>query len=98
VAQADRHLRLAGVPGAAFTEQRQDVAAPRALLTVVVGPDLTPANDPETRRLVAQIAANESWANTADRSARTARARAALQAKFERQVDPEGTLPPAERA
>ena len=56
------------------------------------------ANDPETRRLVAQIAANESWANTPDRAARTARARAAMHAKFERQVDPDGVLPPSERA
>ncbi|EYR62072.1 hypothetical protein N866_12130 [Actinotalea ferrariae CF5-4] len=44
------------------------------------------------------IAAHESWAHTQDRSARTAPARAALMAKFERQVDPEGTLAPDERA
>ena len=40
------------------------------------------AADPSTRRLVSQIAAHESWANTPDRSARTLRARAALEAKF----------------
>ena len=34
------------------------------------------------RRLVASIAAHESWARTPDRSARTAPARAALDAKF----------------
>jgi len=34
------------------------------------------------RHLVAQIAAHQSWANTEDRAARTARARAALDAKF----------------
>jgi hypothetical protein len=34
------------------------------------------------RRLVAQIAAQTSWANTSNRSARTANARAALDAKF----------------
>ena len=34
------------------------------------------------RRLRAQIAGNESWAATPDRSARTAPARAAMQAKF----------------
>lgn len=50
------------------------------------------------RSLAAQIAANESWAHTADRSARTAPARAALMARFEREVDPQGTLPPDERA
>lgn len=34
------------------------------------------------RRLRASIAAHESWANTADRSARTSKARAALDQKF----------------
>lgn len=34
------------------------------------------------RRLAAKIAAEESWARTEDRSARTAKARAALDAKF----------------
>lgn len=37
---------------------------------------------PAERRLAAQIAANESWAATPDRTARTANARAALDAKF----------------
>lgn len=50
------------------------------------------------RRLSASLAAHESWANTPDRSARTAPARAALMAKFEREVDPDGILPPDERA
>jgi hypothetical protein len=36
----------------------------------------------EDRSLVARIAAHESWANTPNRSARTANARAALDAKF----------------
>jgi hypothetical protein len=39
-----------------------------------------------------------SWALTEDRTARTAPAREGLQRKFELQVDPEGKLPPAERA
>ncbi|BCT76925.1 hypothetical protein SCMU_27670 [Sinomonas cyclohexanicum] len=47
---------------------------------------------------MAQIAANESWAQTEDRSARTAPARAAMLAKFEHEADPEGRLLPAERA
>ena len=34
------------------------------------------------RQLAARIAAHESWAHTEDRSARTAKARAALDAKF----------------
>lgn len=50
------------------------------------------------RTLAAQIAAHESWAHTADRTARTAPARAALMERFEREVDPDGTLPPDERA
>lgn len=53
---------------------------------------------PAERKLAAQIAAHESWANTPDRSKRTAKARAALMAKFEKQADPEGKLLPAERA
>lgn len=56
------------------------------------------ASTPAERKLAAQIAAHESWANTPDRSARTAKARAALMAKFEKQADPEGKLLPAERA
>lgn len=34
-----------------------------------------------------QIAAHESWAKTTDRAARTAKARAALEAKFLEQAD-----------
>jgi hypothetical protein len=34
------------------------------------------------RRLIAQVAAHESWANTPDRAARTAKAREALDQKF----------------
>lgn len=50
------------------------------------------------RRLAASIAANESWARTPDRSARTAPARAAHMARFEQEVDPDGKLSPSERA
>lgn len=53
---------------------------------------------PTERSLRSQIAAHESWAHTDDRPARTANARKAMLDKFERQVDPDGTLPPAERA
>lgn len=55
---------------------------------------LTPAE----RSIRGQIAAHDSWAKTSDRSARTANARKALLDKFEKQVDPDGTLAPAERA
>lgn len=52
---------------------------------------------PSERTLRAKIAAHQSWANTADPAARTAPGRAAMMAKFERQVDPDGTMDPAER-
>ncbi|WP_456789759.1 hypothetical protein [Cellulomonas sp. P5_C5] len=53
---------------------------------------------PANRHLIAKIAVHESWSHTPDRAARTAPARAAaLLARFEREVDPEGTLPPDER-
>jgi hypothetical protein len=54
------------------------------------------------RALIAKIASYTSWANTTDRSARTAPGRAAARAamldRFEREVDPDGTLPLQERA
>lgn len=50
------------------------------------------------RSLAARIAAHTSWAKTPDRSARTARARASFNERFEREVDPDGVLDPAERA
>jgi hypothetical protein len=46
----------------------------------------------------ARIAAEISWSRTADRSARTRPARQAFLKRFERQVDPDGKLPPDERA
>lgn len=46
----------------------------------------------------ARLAAHSSWANTADPAARTAPARKAALDRFEREVDPDGTLPPADRA
>jgi hypothetical protein len=64
-------------------------------LMVVMGEeDLTPAQ----RSLRAKLAAHTSWANTSDRAARTAAARKAANERFARQVDPDGTLPPRERA
>jgi hypothetical protein len=53
---------------------------------------------PAERSLRGQIAAHESWARTENRSARTAPARQAAFDKFERQVDPDQKLLPAERA
>lgn len=55
--------------------------------------------EPSSERVMrAQIAAHVSWANTTDRPARTAAARKAALDRFERQVDPDGVLTPAERA
>lgn len=45
-----------------------------------------------------RIAAEISWARTVDRTARTRPARQAFLAKFEKEVDPDGKLPPEERA
>ncbi|MGH3554073.1 MAG: hypothetical protein ACRDT5_16105 [Mycobacterium sp.] len=53
---------------------------------------------PAERTLRASFASNTSWANTADRSARTANGRQAAWDRFERQVDPEGKLAPDVRA
>jgi hypothetical protein len=47
--------------------------------------------------LEAQIAAHQSWAKTPDRSARTAPARRAMLARFEKLVDPDGVMPEAAR-
>lgn len=41
---------------------------------------------PEQRKLRAQIAAHTQWAKEADPSARTAKARAAAESKFEKQA------------
>jgi hypothetical protein len=57
-----------------------------------------PSHDPTDRVAVARIAAAERWAREPDRAAATAPARAGLRAKFERQVDPDGLLPPQDRA
>lgn len=53
---------------------------------------------PSERSLRARMAAYQSWAHTEDRVARTAPARKAAMDRYERQVDPAGTLDPAERS
>jgi len=60
-------------------------------------PDFSPATA-EERRLAAQHAINTRWARTPDRTAATAPARTAFDERFERQVDPDGTLAPDVRA
>src|ERR1700677_2632291 len=44
-----------------------------------------------------RIGTEISWSRTTDRSARTRLAREAFLRRFEREVDPEGKLPPEER-
>jgi hypothetical protein len=53
---------------------------------------------PVERILRARSAAHIRWANEPDRTAATAAARGGLQARFEKQVDPNNTLDPVERA
>lgn len=56
---------------------------------------------PSERALRARTAVHTSWANTVgakDRRRRTAPGTAAFLARFERQVDPEGLMDPADRA
>ncbi len=53
---------------------------------------------PSERRLQARLAAHARWAQTGDRAAQTARARAGFMARFEREVDPDNSLAPDERA
>ena len=50
-----------------------------------------------TKNINARIAAEISWARTSDRSARTRPAREAFLKRFDREVDPDGKLPPEER-
>ena len=57
-------------------------------------PDLTPSE----RVLRARIGGHSKWAKTSDRTAATATARQAFLNRFEKQVDPDGVLDPAERA
>lgn len=53
---------------------------------------------PEEHSSNARLGAYVSWANTEDRTARTRKARTAFEARFEREVDPDGVMSPADRA
>jgi hypothetical protein len=53
---------------------------------------------PEQRALRARLAAHTLHAKITDETAHTAPARKAFLDRFERQVDPDGTLKPTERA
>jgi hypothetical protein len=52
---------------------------------------------PDQRILRASVAAHAGWAKESDRAGRMAQVRAGAFARFEHQVDPDGTLEPEER-
>lgn len=56
------------------------------------------ARDAQVRSTAARIANFDRWSRETDRQAATAPARRGFMARFEKQVDPDGTLSPAERA
>lgn len=56
------------------------------------------AETPTERLLRSRLASHTRWSREPDRTAATAPARKGLQARFEREVDPDGVLDPAERA
>lgn len=58
----------------------------------------TPARTPAERTLQARLAAHTLHSKVTDPVAHTAAARKAALDRFEREVDPDGTLDPAERA
>lgn len=53
-----------------------------------------PSDDPLINQLRASLAANTRWAREKDRSAATLAARRGLEARFAREVDPDGVLEP----
>jgi hypothetical protein len=69
----------------------------------MTAPGQSPSLDQRTgrtaaqRTLLAQVMSYTSWANTENRTARTAPGRAAAEARFEKQVDPDGILAPKVR-
>ena len=56
------------------------------------------AFDPTERALISRAASHTRWSKTSDRTAATAPARKAALERFEREVDPDGTLDPQTRA
>jgi hypothetical protein len=76
----------------------QQVFAREDVCSDGMDPDDPKKLTPNQRILRARIAAHASWAKETDRTARTEPGRKALMDRFEREVDPEGKLPPAERA
>ncbi|GAA0989169.1 hypothetical protein Q7689_11310 [Nocardiopsis tropica] len=54
--------------------------------------------DPRRRSQIASLAAHTSWARTPVRAERLAPANRAREQKWEQQVDPDGSMKPADRA
>ena len=57
-----------------------------------------PTTEPADRHLAASVAANARWAHEPDRAAATSAGRAAFNARFHDEVDPDRLLSPTERA
>lgn len=55
------------------------------------------ANDASDRVLIARLAAHTRWAGERDRTQATSSARRGLEAKWLREIDPDGVLPAEER-
>src|SRR4051794_15124263 len=67
-------------------------------LALKEGLAVMPARNPDERALIARIGAASLHAKVANATQHTAPARAAFNSRFEREVDPDGVLPPEERA
>lgn len=78
-------------PGQAPTDRTAPETARQPAVEVPRPPRRGMTAQQRSRR--ARIAAHASWAVTADRKARTSPGTAAFLDRFERQVDPDGTLP-----
>ena len=55
-------------------------------------------SDPTRRSQIASLAAHTSWARTPHRAERMAPANRAREARWEREVDPDGVMDPPDRA
>jgi len=91
VAELDRPKRVHA--GTNSRKQHRSSCCPVVYLEA-----LSVSETPNQRALRARMAAHEKWARTTDRTGETAPARAAFLDRFDREVDPEGVLAPAERA
>jgi hypothetical protein len=89
-ARIGSHLRSAlALTPATQRDQGEEPPTTQANTEEVIAPTVKDINK--------QIAAYISWSRTSDRSARTRPARQAFLNRFEREVDPDGLLPLAER-